>query len=126
MANTPYQIDVQVKTQYIAQQSAPELDRYVYTYTITLENQGSLPAQLISRHWIITHGNGAVHEVKGEGVVGEQPRLQPGERYTYTSGTVMESAVGTMHGSYQMIASDGHHFDAEIPPFLLSQPNALH
>jgi ApaG protein len=122
----PYQIDVEVKTQFIAEQSAVELDRYVYSYTITLHNSGSVAAQLLSRHWIITHGNGGVNEVKGEGVVGEKPYLEPGDRYSYTSGTVIESPVGTMHGSYQMIASDGHRFDAPIPPFLLSQPHALH
>jgi len=117
---------VLVETQYIEEQSLPDQDHYVFAYTITIHNDGEVPAQLLHRHWVITDANNKVQEVKGEGVVGEQPHLKPGERYRYTSGTMMETPVGTMRGSYQMIADDGVHFDAEIPTFTLSRPHALH
>ncbi len=122
----PYQIDIKVKTSYIEEQSVPEQERYVFAYTITIRNDGDIPAKLISRHWVITDGHGHSQEVRGPGVVGEQPHLAPGEAFEYTSGTVLETPVGTMEGSYQMIADDDTHFDAPIAPFTLSTPNALH
>ena len=126
MSEDTYNIQVEVETQYIEEQSLPERDHYVFAYTITIHNAGSVPAQLLSRHWIITDANNKVQEVKGDGVVGEQPHLKPGERYRYTSGTMLETPVGTMRGSYQMIADDGVEFDAEIPVFTLSMPRTLH
>ena len=120
-----YQIDVQAAAQYIPEQSDPDEDKYVFAYRIVIANRGSVPAQLISRHWIITDGEGKVQEVKGSGVVGEQPRLGPGETFEYTSGSVLESPVGTMHGSYQMVAEDGHRFEAVIPPFSLAMPSVV-
>ena len=122
----PHDIAVSVATLFIDEQSKPQDNRYVFAYTITIHNRGSLSARLISRHWIITDGNGDVREVRGEGVVGEQPLMQPGEGYEYTSGAVLETAVGTMHGSYQMLAEDGTRFDADIPSFVLSIPRTLH
>ncbi|HHH46759.1 MAG TPA: Co2+/Mg2+ efflux protein ApaG [Thiotrichales bacterium] len=121
-----YQIDVEVETDYIEEQSNPELNRYVFAYTITITNRGEVPAKLLSRHWIITDSNGKVEEVRGMGVVGEQPHLEPGEAFRYTSGTILETAVGSMRGTYQMIADDGVEFDAEIPAFTLSIPRVLH
>lgn len=126
MSDNPYQIDVSVETRYIPEQSSVGEQRYVFAYTVTITNNGEVPAQLISRHWVITDGNGKVQEVRGSGVVGEQPHLQPGEQYRYTSGTVMETPVGTMEGSYQMVADDGIQFDAPIPMFSLVLPNTLH
>jgi ApaG protein len=120
-----YRIKVDAIAQYVAEQSDPEEDRYVFAYRIVISNYGTLPAQLLSRHWIITDGEGKVQEVKGSGVVGEQPNLGPGESFEYTSGSVLETPVGTMHGSYQMVAADGHRFDAEIPPFSLAMPSML-
>ncbi|RMG29349.1 MAG: Co2+/Mg2+ efflux protein ApaG [Gammaproteobacteria bacterium] len=121
-----YRIDVDVETDYLEEQSNPELNRYVFAYTITITNRGEVPAKLISRHWIITDSNGKVEEVRGMGVVGEQPHLEPGEAFRYTSGAILETAVGSMRGTYQMIADDGVEFDAEIPPFTLSIPRVLH
>jgi ApaG protein len=121
-----YHIQVDVETHYLDDQSAPEQDRYVFAYTITMRNTGTVPARLLSRHWIITDANGKEQEVRGEGVVGEQPHLKPGEGFQYTSGTMLETPVGSMRGSYQMIADDGKDFDAEIPPFTLSLPHTLH
>jgi ApaG protein len=112
--------------QYLAQQSDEAAERYVFAYTITLRNTGSVAAQLISRHWIITDAKGLVQEVRGLGVVGEQPLLQPGQSYEYTSGTSIATAVGTMKGAYQMVAADGTRFDAPIPEFTLSVPRVLH
>ncbi|TNG00271.1 MAG: Co2+/Mg2+ efflux protein ApaG [Gammaproteobacteria bacterium] len=120
-----YSIDVDAKPNYIAAQSDPEQDRYVFSYTITIQNTGNIPARLMTRHWIITNANGEVQEVKGDGVVGEQPLLRPGEGYQYTSGTIMETPVGSMRGSYQMVAEDGTQFDAEIPTFTLAVPGSL-
>ena len=117
---------VEVETSYIAEQSIPEQNRYVFSYTITIRNHGLLPAKLISRHWIITDADGKVDEVRGEGVVGEQPHLKPGEGFRYTSGTVIATPVGSMQGSYHMMADDGSEFDTPIPPFSLSIPHALH
>jgi len=119
-------IDVAVETQYIAEQSSPEDDRYIFAYTITISNTGKVAAKLLTRHWMINDANGNVQEVHGEGVVGEQPYLRPGESFKYTSGTVIETPVGSMAGSYQMVSDDGQAFDAEIPVFTLSLPNALH
>ena len=124
--SSKYEITVVPKATYVADQSDPSKDQYVFAYTITISNTGSIPAQLISRHWIITDANGKVLEVKGLGVVGQQPLLKPGESFEYTSGTHLETAVGTMHGTYQMIAEDGRQFDAPIPSFTLSVPRVLH
>jgi ApaG protein len=119
-------IEIDVATRFLDEQSAPEADRYVFAYTIRIHNRGDVPARLISRHWIITDANGKVQEVRGPGVVGEQPWLRPGEEFEYTSGAVLETALGTMHGSYQMVADDGTEFDAPIAPFTLSIPRTLH
>ncbi|MDQ1315456.1 MAG: ApaG protein [Pseudomonadota bacterium] len=121
-----YLISINVKTAYLDEQSDPSADRYVFAYTITIANNGTVAAQLISRHWIITDANNVTQEVKGLGVVGEQPLLRPGESFEYTSGTAMATPVGTMQGSYQMVAEDGNKFDAEIPLFTLSMPRVLH
>ncbi|MFU8838960.1 MAG: Co2+/Mg2+ efflux protein ApaG [Thiohalomonadaceae bacterium] len=119
-------IGIDVETHYIAEQSLPEQNRYVFAYTITIRNNGDQAARLISRHWIITDGEGRTQEVRGEGVVGEQPYLRPGEYFRYTSGTVLDTPVGTMQGSYQMIAEDSHKFEAPIAPFTLAIPRTLH
>jgi ApaG protein len=119
-------IDIDVETHYIEEQSIPEQDRYVFAYTITIANIGELPAKLLRRHWIITDSDGNVQEVRGEGVVGEQPDIAPGDRYRYTSGTILETPVGTMQGSYLMRGDDGMEFDAEIPAFTLAIPHILH
>jgi ApaG protein len=121
-----YQIEIHPMPQYIAEQSDPENDRYIFAYTITVKNVGSVAAQLVSRHWIITDGNNEVQEVRGLGVVGKQPLLQPGESFQYTSGSSMTTAIGTMKGTYQMVAEDGTHFEAVIPEFVLASPRALH
>jgi ApaG protein len=121
-----YQIDISVDTTYLAEQSDPSSDRYVFAYTITIANTGTVAAQLISRHWIITDAENVTQEVKGLGVIGEQPLLRPGESFEYTSGTAMATPVGTMHGTYQMVAEDGNKFDAEIPQFTLAMPRVLH
>lgn len=126
MSSNTYRIEVEVETQYIAEQSLPDQDHFVFAYTITIYNSGKVPAQLLRRHWVITDANNKVQEVKGEGVVGEQPHLKPGEQYRYTSGTMLETPVGSMRGSYHMIADDGVEFEAEIPPFTLSMPRVLH
>jgi len=121
-----YQIDIQPMPQYIPDQSDPDNGRYVFTYTITIKNIGEIGAQLVSRHWIITDANNDVQEVRGLGVVGKQPLLQPGESFEYTSGSVLTTPIGTMKGAYQMVAEDGTHFSAEIPEFVLASPRALH
>jgi ApaG protein len=121
-----YHIDISVNTAYLEDQSDPSADRYVFAYTITIANVGTVAAQLISRHWVITDAENVVQEVKGLGVVGEQPLLRPGESFEYTSGTAMATPVGTMRGTYQMVAEDGNKFDAEIPTFTLSMPRILH
>ncbi len=123
---TKYHISINVNTTYLAEQSDPASDRYVFAYTISIANTGTVAAQLISRHWIITDAENVTQEVKGLGVVGEQPLLQPGESFEYTSGTAMATPVGTMHGRYQMVAEDGIKFDAEVPAFTLSMPRVLH
>jgi len=121
-----HHIDILVRTAYVDTQSAPDARRYVFAYTITITNSGSVPAKLLHRHWVITDGNEQVQEVRGVGVVGEQPHLSPGMSFEYTSGTVLETPIGTMQGSYQMLADDGTQFDADIPPFLLTTPRQLH
>lgn len=117
-------IRVQVRTRYLAEQSSPRLDRFVFAYTIVIANVGDRTAQLRTRHWVITDGRGGVEEVRGDGVVGEQPRLAPGESFEYTSGCVLKTPVGTMHGTYRMWRDDGSYFDAEIAPFSLATPAA--
>ena len=127
MTSTPHpEIAIEAVAEFLAEQSDPAEDRYVFAYRITIRNQSRQPAQLISRHWIITDGNGAVEEVRGIGVIGEQPLLQPGESFQYQSGCVLKTPVGTMEGSYQMSGDDGQRFDAPIPPFVLAMPRALH
>ncbi|MGD8497279.1 MAG: Co2+/Mg2+ efflux protein ApaG [Chromatiales bacterium] len=126
MSDPSHRISVQVDTTYIAAQSDPDQGRYVFAYTVTIQNQGSVPARLVTRHWIITDSNGRTQEVRGEGVVGEQPYLRPGEGFQYTSGTMIDTPVGTMRGSYQMVADDGTEFDAPIESFTLSVPRVLH
>ncbi len=121
-----YDIAVSAATQYLPEQSDEAAGRYVFAYTITLRNTGSLAAQLISRHWIITDSQGLVQEVRGLGVVGAQPLLQPGESFEYTSGASITTPVGTMRGSYQMLAEDGARFEAPIAEFTLSVPRVLH
>ncbi len=119
-------IKVDVETRYIEEQSNPEQNYYVFAYTITIQNQGQQTAQLLTRHWVITDSNHKVQEVRGDGVVGEQPILKPGEQFVYTSGTMLETSVGTMKGSYQMESADGSKFDATIEEFVLSTPRILH
>lgn len=125
-ADIRYQIDVSVNSDYVAEQSQPGDQRYVFAYTVTIQNSGKEAARLINRHWIIADSNGKVQEVRGEGVVGEQPHLKPGESYRYTSGTILETPIGSMHGSYEMLADDGTRFDADIHPFSLATPTSLH
>jgi len=124
--SNPYAIRVEVRTRFLDEQSSPADNRYVFAYTILIANAGSMPAKLLTRHWIITDANGRVEEVRGDGVVGAQPHLQPGEGFEYTSGAILETPVGTMRGSYQMLADDGRRFDAPIAPFTLSIPRTLH
>ena len=121
-----YQIIVSAYPQYVADQSDPEREHYLFAYTIRITNTGTVAAQLISRHWFITDGELRVEEVRGLGVVGEQPLIRPGETYEYSSGCQLETPVGTMRGSYQMVAEDGTSFEAEIPQFTLSIPRVLH
>ena len=124
--NDKYDVRVQARTTYLADQSDEAAGRYVFAYTITITNAGTVPAQLISRHWIITDANDKTQEVRGLGVVGEQPLLKPQESFEYTSGTAIATPVGTMRGSYQMLAQDGTRFDAPIPQFTLSAQRVLH
>jgi ApaG protein len=121
-----YNTTVSVVTSYIPEQSDPDNDRFAFAYTITIKNEGTVPAKLLSRHWIITDADGNAQEVRGEGVVGEQPYLRPGEDFEYTSGTLLDTPVGSMQGSYQMLADDGQEFECPIAPFTLSMPNKLH
>jgi ApaG protein len=120
-----HQLVVDVQTRYVAEQSEPEARRYVFAYTITMRNSGRVAAKLLTRHWLITDANGQVQEVRGAGVVGEHPHLQPGQGFRYSSGAVLETPVGSMHGSYQMLGDDGEHFDAPIPAFRLAMPGVL-
>ena len=121
-----YQIRVSVQSEFLPQQSDEDNQRFAYAYHVTIRNEGDQPARLLTRHWVITDSEERTQEVHGEGVVGEQPHLSPGQEYQYTSGAVLETQVGTMHGSYQMLAEDGTCFDAEIPPFRLAPPYTLH
>lgn len=125
MEEKTFDIGIDVATNYIDDQSEPESDRYVFAYTITIANNGELPARLISRHWVITDANGKVQEVTGDGVVGEQPHLNPGEMFRYSSGAVLETPVGAMQGLYRMEADNGIGFDAPIAPFTLAVPGLL-
>ncbi len=126
MTETPYKISVEVTPAYIEEQSSPDQGHYVFSYTVTIINNGKQPARLLTRHWIITDAIGSTQEVTGDGVVGEQPHLKPGEGFQYTSGTMIKTSSGSMMGSYQMIADDGYHFDADIPEFYLLAPGTLH
>ena len=126
MADKKHDISVTSRTAFIPDRSDLESGRFVFAYTITITNTGSVPAQLVSRHWIITDSNNQVQEVRGAGVIGEQPLLRPNESFQYTSGTAIATPVGTMRGSYQMVAEDGVRFDAPIPEFTLSMPRVLH
>jgi ApaG protein len=125
MSREPNKICVEVETSYLDEQSSPSEQRYVFSYTITIRNEGQRSAQLLTRHWIITDANGKVKEVRGEGVVGEQPHLEPGQGFRYSSGAVLETPVGTMQGSYQMIDAEGQQFDTPIAPFRLAIPGIL-
>jgi ApaG protein len=126
MSDNEFEICIEVATDYVDDQSEPDVGRYVFAYTITISNKGSVPAKLLSRHWLITDANGKVQEVRGDGVVGEQPHLNPGDKFRYSSGAVLETPVGAMQGSYRMQADNGISFDAPIPPFTLAVPGLLH
>ena len=120
-----YDIQVTVSTRYIEEESNPDANRYIFAYTITIQNIGDVAAKLLSRHWIITDANNRVQEVKGKGVIGEFPYLRPGDSFQYTSGTMLETPVGSMQGSFQMVADDDNYFDAIIDPFSLALPRML-
>jgi ApaG protein len=126
MPENKHEMRVTARTTFVPEQSDVQSGRYVFAYTITITNTGTVTAQLVSRHWIITDANNQVQEVRGLGVVGEQPRLRPGESFEYTSGTAIATPVGTMRGSYRMVGEDGVEFDAPIPEFTLSAPRVLH
>ena len=126
MPEKKYKFDIAVQSQYLPEQSSPDDSRFAFAYTVTITNTGNVPAQLISRHWLIRDENGRLIEVKGLGVVGHQPLLRPGERFEYTSGSQLGTPTGTMHGSYFFVAEDGHRFDAPIPEFALAMPRTLH
>jgi ApaG protein len=121
-----YEFSVSVRPQFVPEHSNPDEDKFLFAYTVTIRNTGEVTAQLISRHWIITDANNKVEEVQGLGVVGEQPVLQPGEAFEYTSGCPIATPVGSMRGSYQCVAQDGTRFEAPIAEFLLSMPRTLH
>ena len=125
-SKSTYRIAVDVDTSYVEDQSEPRDNRYVFSYTITIRNEGDVPARLLTRHWIITYANGKVQEVRGDGVVGEQPHLASGQAFRYSSGAVLETPVGVMQGSYQMITDAGERFDAPIAPFSLAMPGVVH
>src|ERR1700744_3730250 len=125
MSSPVNKISVEVETSYVDEQSDPNERRYVFSYTITIRNEGAVPARLLTRHWIITDANGKVQEVRGDGVVGEQPHLKPGQGFRYSSAAIIETPVGVMQGSYQMIADDGQAFDTPIAPFRLAMPGVL-
>ena len=125
MSSPANKISVEVETSYVDEQSDPTERRYVFSYTITIRNEGAVPARLLTRHWIITDANGKVQEVRGDGVVGEQPHLKPGQGFRYSSGAVLETPVGAMQCSYEMIDDEGQRFDAPIRPFRLAMPGIL-
>ena len=126
MSDSRYQVDVSVTTRFLPEQSQPEQNRFAFSYNVSIHNNGDLAAKLLSRHWLITNGDGHVQEVRGSGVIGQQPLIEPGATHTYSSGTIMSTRVGTMQGSYQMLAADGKKFDAIIAPFRLAVPGSLH
>lgn len=126
MKEEKHEILIKVATHYVDDQSEPDVGRFVFAYTITIKNSGSIPAKLLSRHWVITDANGKVQKVSGDGVVGEQPHLGPGETFRYSSGAILDTPVGAMQGSYRMQADNGTGFDAQIPPFTLAVPGMLH
>ena len=126
MLKSEYAIEVLVETDYIQEQSLPEKNRYVFAYTVTITNIGLMSAKLLRRHWIITDANNKIQEVHGDGVIGEQPHLKPGQSFQYTSGAMLETPVGCMEGTYDMITDDELEFDAAIPVFSLSSPHTLH
>ena len=126
MSDPRYQIDVSVVTRYLSEQSQPDQQRFAFAYTVTVQNNGSLPAQLLSRHWVITDGDGHVEEVRGAGVIGQQPLIAAGQQHVYSSGSVIGTQVGNMQGSFLMRADDGEQFKALIAPFRLAVPGALH
>ena len=125
MMEVLYKVEVSVRTEYLENQSLPSESKYFFSYTVTIKNVGKIPAKLISRHWVITDANERIEEVRGLGVVGEQPRLKTNESFEYTSGTIINTPVGTMYGTYQMVADNGYEFDAEIPMFSLNIPKVL-
>ena len=125
MEPVPHQIRIEVETAYLDEQSDPKERRYVFSYTITIRNEGLVSARLLTRHWVITDANGKVQEVRGDGVVGEQPHLKPGQGFRYSSGAVLETPVGAMQGSYEMVTDDGMRFDAPIAAFRLAMPGIL-
>lgn len=125
-AQSEHDIEVVAKTRFLPEQSDPARRMYTFAYTIKIQNRGRAPAQLLSRHWIVTDADGKVQEVRGQGVVGEQPLINPGEAFEYTSGTRLQTPIGSMHGSYQMLAADGTRFNAEIRPFSLGDRSNLH
>jgi len=122
----PYDMSVTVVPRYLPEQSDPAQQQYVFAYTVRITNTGSLPAQLISRHWIITDGEQRTEEVRGLGVVGQQPLLPPGESFEYTSGCPLSTPVGTMKGTYHCVGENGVPFEVEIPEFVLAMPRTLH
>lgn len=124
--NNKADIDIEIQTRFLPHESNPADDRYVFAYTITITNQGEVPVKLLSRYWHISDANEKTQEIHGEGVVGQQPHLQPGQSFQYTSGAVIETAVGTMQGNYQLITDDGDLFNADIPAFTLADPAILH
>lgn len=126
MSEKQYDIRIIAETEYVTEQSMPDEERYVFAYTITITNTGLTAATLLRRHWLITDANCRVQEVRGDGVIGEQPHIMPGESFQYTSAAVLETPVGCMQGTYEMIADDGVDFDVQIPVFNLSMPNTLH
>ncbi|RTE66790.1 Co2+/Mg2+ efflux protein ApaG [Amphritea opalescens] len=125
-SDTSHNIDINVKTAYLPEQSDPEKKRFVFSYHITITNLEPQPVQLLRRRWLIVDGDEQVQEVEGEGVIGEQPIIEPQDSYSYTSGTVLATRVGSMQGHYQMKTHDGETFNADIEPFTLALPNALH
>ena len=125
MMEVLYKVEVSVRTEYLENQSLPSEGKHFFSYTVTIKNVGKIPAKLISRHWVITDANERIEEVRGLGVVGEQPRLKTNESFEYTSGTIINTPVGTMYGTYQMVADNGYEFDAEIPMFSLNIPKVL-
>lgn len=121
-----YEFKIKVAVRYVEEQSDPERSQFVFAYTVNIRNAGSVAAQLVSRHWVITSGNNAVQEVQGLGVVGQQPLLQPGEEFEYTSGATLATPQGSMYGEYFCVAEDGTRFETQIPEFVLSLPRTLH